>query len=152
MAAERIAVVGGGLLGLQLARRLAQRGRQVTVLEAADRAGGLAAPAAIGSFRWDRFYHVILLSDLHTRGLLGDLGLAEHLRWGVTRTGFYTDGRMHSLSTNLEFLTFRPLSLVDKARLALTILRAAAIRDGRPLEGVSVESWLRRWSGDRVYE
>jgi protoporphyrinogen oxidase len=152
MAAERIAVVGGGLLGLQLARRLAQRGRQVTVFEAADRAGGLAAPAAIGSFRWDRFYHVILLSDLHTRGLLDELGLAEHLRWGVTRTGFYTDGRMHSLSTNLEFLTFTPLSLVDKARLALTILRAASIRDGRPLEGVSVESWLRRWSGDRVYE
>ena len=47
------------------------------MFEAADRAGGLAAPAAIGSFRWDRFYHVILLSDLHTRGLLDELGLAE---------------------------------------------------------------------------
>ena len=150
--AERVAIVGGGVLGLQLARRLAARGKAVTVLEAATEAGGLAAPADVGPYRWDRFYHVILLSDLHTRRLLDELGLADRLRWGITRTGFYTDGRLHSLSTNLEFLAFPPLNLLDKARLAATILRAASIRDGRPLEQVPVGDWLRRWSGERVFE
>lgn len=150
--AERVAIVGGGMLGLQLARRLAARGKAVTVLEAAPEAGGLAAPADVGPYRWDRFYHVILLSDLHTRGLLLELGLADRLRWGITRTGFYTDGRLYSLSTNLEFLAFPPLSLLDKARLAATILRAASIGDGRPLEQVPVGDWLRRWSGERVFE
>ena len=33
-------------------------------------AGGLAAGSSFGPYRWDRFYHVILLSDLRTRGLL----------------------------------------------------------------------------------
>lgn len=150
--AERVAVVGGGVLGLQLARRLAERGNRVTVLEAGAEAGGLAAPADVGPYRWDRYYHVILLSDLHTRRLLEELGLADRLRWGITRTGFYTDGRLYSLSTNLEFLGFPPLNLLDKARLAATILRAASIRDGRPLEQVPVGDWLRRWSGDRVFE
>ncbi len=152
MSAERVAIVGGGVLGLQLARGLAARGKAVTVLEAAPEAGGLAAPADVGPYRWDRFYHVILLSDLHTRRLLGELGLADRLRWGITRTGFYTDGQLHSLSTNLEFLSFPPLTLLDKARLAATILRAASIRDGRPLEQVPVGDWLRRWSGERVFE
>lgn len=152
MSAERVAIVGGGVLGLQLARRLAARGKAVTVLEAAPEAGGLAAPADVGPYRWDRFYHVILLSDLHTRRLLAELGLADRLRWGITRTGFYTDGQLHSLSTNLEFLSFPPLTLLDKARLAATILRAASIRDGRPLEQVPVGDWLRRWSGERVFE
>lgn len=150
--AERVAVVGGGVLGLQLARRLAARGKQVTVLEAAAEAGGLAAPADVGPYRWDRYYHVILLSDQHTRRLLEELGLVDRLRWGITRTGFYTDGRLYSLSTNLEFLGFPPLNLIDKGRLAATILRAASIRDGQPLEQVPVGDWLRRWSGDRVFE
>ena len=35
--AERWGVVGGGLLGLTLALRLAERGRRVTLIEAADR-------------------------------------------------------------------------------------------------------------------
>jgi protoporphyrinogen oxidase len=95
---------------------------------------------------------VILLSDLRTRALIRELGLEHRLRWGITRTGFYTGGRLHSLSTNLEFLRFPPLSLLDKARLAATILLASRIRDGRPLESVLVEDWLRRWSGDHVTE
>ena len=47
----------------------------------------------------------------------------------MTRTGFLVDGRLHSLSSSLDFLRFPPLGLVDKARLALTVLRAAHMRD-----------------------
>jgi protoporphyrinogen oxidase len=124
----------------------------VTLIEAAPDPGGLAAPQEIGGFTWDRFYHVILLSDSRLRGLLEELGLADRLRWGTTRTGFYTDGRLYSLSSSLEFLRFPPLSLTDKARLAATILRASRIRDGRPLEAIPVADWLVRWSGRRTVE
>jgi len=59
----RIGIVGGGVLGLELAARLSGEGFAVTVVESASQAGGLAAPAPIGSYTWDRFYHVILASD-----------------------------------------------------------------------------------------
>jgi protoporphyrinogen oxidase len=138
------------MLGLTLAHRLRAQGHAVTVLERGASPGGLAAPARLGDYTWDRFYHVILSSDTRLRALLGELGLEDRLRWGDPRTGFWIDGRMHSLSGAVEFLRFPPLSLVDKGRLAATIVHASRIADGRPLEAIPAEAWLRRWSGDRT--
>jgi protoporphyrinogen oxidase len=137
---------------MYLAARLREAGARVTVLESAPSTGGLASSDRIGEYVWDRFYHVILLSDLHTRALLAELGIEDKLRWGVTRTGFYTDGKLYSLSNNLEFLRFPPLSLIDKLRLGATIFAASRIADGRKLEQVLCDEWLTRWSGRRVVE
>lgn len=147
-----VGIVGGGVLGLTLALRLSQNGHDVTILEGAPAPGGLAAPQEIGDYVWDRFYHVILLSDSHLRNLLDELGLGHLLHWGITRTGFYTDGRLHSLSSSWDFLKFPPLGPVDKVRLAATILRASRIRDGLELEAIPVTDWLVRWSGKRTVE
>ncbi len=147
---RRWGIVGGGVLGLTLALRLARAGERVTVLEAAPKLGGLASAWSLDGVVWDRFYHVTLLSDRHIRALLGELGLTDEVRWAVTRTGFLVDGRLHSLSSSLDFLRFPPLGVVDKARLALTVLRAAHMRDARSLEGIPVVEWLTRWSGRRV--
>jgi protoporphyrinogen oxidase len=140
------------MLGMTLALRLSAQGHRVTIMEAAGHTGGLAAPKEIGDYTWDRFYHVILLSDQHLLGLLEELGLGGDLHWGETRTGFYVKGKSYSLSSSLDFLAFPPLSLAGKARLALTILYASCLRDGRRLEGVLATDWLRRWSGDRTFE
>ena len=137
---------------MTLAKRLKEAGCQVTLIEAAPTTGGLASAARHGEYTWDRFYHVILLSDLNLRGLLEDLELADRLRWGTTRTGFYTDGQLYSLSTSLDFALFPPLSLIDKARLAGTILYASRVTDWRALEEVPVATWLERLSGKRVFE
>lgn len=149
---QRWGVVGGGLLGMTLAHRLAQAGQAVTLFEAADRLGGLAAAWSLDGIVWDRHYHVTLLSDLHLRALWAELGLERELRWTETRTGFYSGGRLHSLSNALEFLRFPPLRLVDKLRLAATILHASRVTDPLPLEAVPVSDWLRRWSGERTFE
>jgi protoporphyrinogen oxidase len=137
---------------MALAENLARRGCRVTILEAAPRSGGLAAPARIGEYTWDRFYHVVLQSDEHLRALLDELGLTDRLHWRATRTGFYVDGRLRSLSSSLEFLTFPALGLVDKARLGANILYASRIRAWRRLESVLASEWLTRWSGPRAWE
>lgn len=158
MAAERItpgprwAVVGGGMLGLTLALRLAQAGRRVTVIEAAPQLGGLAAAWQLGDVTWDRHYHVTLLSDRHLRRLLEELGLDSAMAWMRTRTGFYAGGRLHPLSNALDYLRLPVLGLVDKLRLAMTILYASRIEDARPLEHELVEPWLVRLSGRRTFE
>ena len=148
----RIGIVGGGMLGMTLAHRLRAAGLHPTILEASREPGGLASSQAIGAYSWDRFYHVILLSDRELLSLLDELGLTDQLRWGYTRSGFFTDGAFHSLSSTLDFLTFPPLSLVEKARLAFTILHASRIRDPRPLERETAAAWLTRWSGTGTYE
>jgi len=149
---REVAIVGGGILGMTLALRLQGQGCRVTILEAAPETGGLTVSQRIAGHTWDRFYHVILLSDLHLRGLLEELGLGQKLRWGTTRTGFYCDGTLYSLSDSLEFLRFPPLSLIDKLRLAATILYASRLRDWKPLERIPVVDWLRRLSGPRTTE
>jgi protoporphyrinogen oxidase len=150
--ANRWAVVGGGLLGMEVARRLAQRGERVTLLEAAPRLGGLASTWSLDGVVWDRHYHVTLATDSHLLQLLRELGLEPELRWKRARTGFYSGGRLHSLSGVADFLRFPPLGLVDKLRLGITILHAARLTDWEPLEEVPVEDWLCRWSGRRTFE
>ena len=145
-------VLGGGMLGMTLARELRKQGFEVTLCEAAPEIGGLAGAWQLGDVVWDRHYHVTLLSDSALRGLLAELGLEREIRWTETRTGFYSDGRLHSMSNSWEFVRFPPLGLLDKARLAFTILYASRITDGRELEDVSAEAWLTRLSGRRTFE
>ncbi|HKS75236.1 MAG TPA: NAD(P)/FAD-dependent oxidoreductase [Terriglobales bacterium] len=151
-APETWAIVGGGMLGMTMALRLAQAGQRVTLFEGAAQMGGLASAWQLGNVVWDRHYHVTLLSDTALRGLLAELELEKQIQWVETKTGFYTDGKLYSMSNSVEFLQFPPLGLVDKFRLGLTILHASNIKSPAALEDIPVETWLRRWSGDRTTE
>ncbi|MCG8450547.1 MAG: NAD(P)/FAD-dependent oxidoreductase [Pirellulales bacterium] len=150
--AEQWAIVGGGMLGLTLAYRLAQAGQQVTLFEAAPEMGGLASAWQLGEVVWDRHYHVTLLSDTHLRRVLDELGLEKEIRWVETKTGFYTEGKHYSMSNNMEFLTFPPLSLWEKLRLGWTIFYASKIKAWRRLEKITVADWLLRLSGKGTFE
>src|ERR1051325_11682598 len=102
---------------MTLALRLREQGHEVTIFEAASEIGGLASAWKIGEVVWDKHYHVTLLSDSYTRKLVADLGLADEYCWVETKTGFYTDGELVSMSDTMEFLKFPPLGLISKIRL-----------------------------------
>lgn len=153
-------IIGGGILGMTLALRLSQKGSKVTIFESADKAGGLTSswnmPALAGSdeddVTWDRFYHVILMSDFNTTKILKEIGLENDLNWVETKTGFYSDGKLYSMSNLVEFFKFPPINLVDKFRLGLTIFAASKIKNWHKLENIPVADWLTKWSGKRVFE
>jgi protoporphyrinogen oxidase len=149
---QNIAIVGSGFLGMTLALRLAQAGENVTLFESAGEIGGLASAWEIGDITWDKHYHVTLFSDSHTRKLVDELGLGDEYRWVETRTGFYTDGELMSMSNTMEFLKFPPLGLISKFRLGATIFVASRIKDWKKLEEVSVEDWLVKLSGRKTFE
>ena len=152
MNAQTWGIIGGGMLGLTLAARLAGQGKTVTLFEAAPHLGGLTSAWQLGDVTWDRFYHVVLASDARTRKVLADLGLDEQTKWVTTRTGVLAGGRLHSISSSLDMALLPVLGVTDKARLAATILQAARRTDWRALERITVEQWLVRWSGRRVWE
>ena len=147
-----IAVIGGGIMGLALAVRVVKSGHSVTVYEASDQLGGLSTHHNFGAFVWDRFYHVILPSDLNLIEFVDALGLKNQLCWQTTRTGYYANRRFYPLSNNYDFLRFPLLSPVSKLRMAFTVLYGSRLNDWRKLEQISCEAWLRRVSGDRVFE
>lgn len=153
-APDRVVVIGGGVTGCVLAERLGERwpGAQVQLLEGGAALGGLSVASTPDDIGWDRFYHVVTPQDRRLIDWLSRLGLKDRLRFQAARTGFYTDGRLHPFNTPLDFLAFPPLSLPQKVRLAATILYASRVTDGAPLEKLTAEAWLRKLSGDGVYD
>ena len=148
---KRWAIVGGGMLGLTLAMRMAKQGHNVTLFEAAPTLGGLASVWELGDVTWDRHYHVTLLSDDRLRNLVDEIGLGDRMKWVETKTGFYTGGKFYSMSDTKEFLQFPPLTLIEKLRLGGTIFYASKIKNWKRLEKIRVADWLKRWSGKGVF-
>ena len=151
MEQKKWGIIGGGVMGMTLALRLAQKGEKVTLFEASPNLGGLVSYWKLGEIEWDKFYHVILLSDFYTRNLLKELDLEDKIEWVETKTGFYMNGKLHSMSTTIEFLMFPTLSLFDKFRLACTILLASKIKSIKRLENIPLSDWLLKWSGNKVF-
>ena len=145
-------IVGGGFLGMTIALRLAEDGHDVTLFEAAPELGGLASAWQLGEITWDRHYHVTLLSDSETRGVLRELGLDGEMEWVETRTGCYADGTLYSVSNSIEFLKFPPLQMLDKVRLGWTVFFASRVSNWKKLERETVESWLVKHSGRRTFD
>lgn len=150
--AQKIAVIGGGFMGLVLAHRLVVKGHIVSIFERDKQLGGLATYHDYGTFFWDRFYHCILPADSYLLGFLREIGLEEQLRWTRTLTGYYVNRRFYSMSGNLDFLRFPLVNLMGKLRLAFTVLYCSRIKDWRELENISVEDWLVKMCGRTVYE
>ena len=147
----KVAVVGGGILGLTLAYRLSRKGHAVELLEAEPQLGGLASAHDYGSFTWDRFYHCILPQDANLLALLDELGLGSELRWSKTGTGYYADRQFFSMSNNKDFLKFPLLTFVDKARLGTAVIWATRFADPDALYGISAQEWLTKLCGARGY-
>jgi protoporphyrinogen oxidase len=148
---KRYAIVGGGILGMTLALRLMQQGKQVSLFEAAPNLGGLADAWELGNLTWDRHYHVTLLSDVALGNVLRELGLDQDMNWVETKTGFYSDGKLFSVSNSLEFLKFPGLKLLDKLRLGFTIFYCSKIQNWRKLETILATDWLRKLSGNGAF-
>jgi protoporphyrinogen oxidase len=147
-----VGIVGGGILGMTAAYRLAQEGVHVALFERAPDLGGLVGSFDFDGHAVDRFYHVILPSDDRVVGLAEELGLGDRFRFRPTKVGFYDDGRLFSMTSPKEFLTFPVLRPLERARLAAFVARCQLKSSYDDLDQVPLEDWLRRLCGNRVHE
>ena len=149
----RYVVIGGGVTGCVLAERLKQRRPQssVTLVEGSSTLGGLSVRSEPDPIGWDRFYHVVTPQDVMLTDWLRRLGCDGKLRWRGAHTGFYADGELHAFDTPIDFLRFPPLNLIEKSRLAASILYASRVSDGTPLWNVTAKQWLTQIAGEAVY-
>jgi protoporphyrinogen oxidase len=68
----KVAVVGGGMLGLTLAYYLSREGVTTTVFEARDRPGGLLDYFQVDGAWIDKYYHCILGGDTDLLSLVDE--------------------------------------------------------------------------------
>lgn len=149
---KKVAVVGGGIMGITLGYLLTKRGIHVEIFEASPTLGGLAGPLTLeDNTEVDRFYHAILSSDSYLQQLCRELHIEDSFRSRETKMGFFHRGKVFSMNGIVDFLRFPPLGWIDRFRLGLTILAAQQVKDWQQLESISVEKWLLRWSGKNTY-
>lgn len=147
----QVTIIGGGFTGLSAAYELVKKGISVTVLEAENEIGGLAAAFDVGGEKLDRFYHHWFTNDREVMQLIEELGLNERVEINPTNTGVYYANNFFKLSTPWDLLNFTPLNFVDRIRLGLLALRARQVKDWMALEGKTAHEWLRELGGDNVY-
>lgn len=149
-----IAIIGGGVGGMAAAYDFAKAGQEVTIYEAADHVGGLAAGFTIPRWDWsvEHYYHHWFASDHHILGLIEELGLRERVLFLRPITAVYHQGEFYPLDSPLSVLQFPGLSFVNRLRMGMVVAYLKYVARWEPLEKVTAHRWMRRAVGGRAYE
>ena len=151
----KIAVIGAGYGGLSAAYDLARAGHSVVVYEAADRAGGLAVGFKEPHWDWsvEAYYHHWFASDDHVLGLIEELGLSDKVRFPRPYTVMLHKGKWYPFDSVLQALLYPGLGWgINKIRFGLVGMYLRLTKNWQPMEKVTVDAWMRKWAGNKVYE
>jgi protoporphyrinogen oxidase len=149
--ATKVVIVGAGFTGLAAGYELAKRNLRPTILEAETEPGGLAGTFKVGDTRLERFYHHWFTNDRFLMELAAEVGLTASLIHQHPRTGIYYANSLFRLSSPLDVLRFRPLSMLDRLRLGSMLLAARSIRKWQELDDTPAALWLRQLCGEKAY-
>jgi len=172
----KVAIVGAGAGGLAAAYDLARFGHAVTVFEADDHVGGLAAGFREPNWEWsvERYYHHWFASDQAILGLIDELGWSDRVRFPWPSTAVFHDGRFYmldaplsaaapglpwldrlpaagTLARGVHLLRFPALNLIDKIRYGLAGAYLLVTPRWQGLERTTAHAWLAKWMGGRTY-
>ncbi len=151
----KIAVIGAGIGGMAAAYDFLSAGHEVTLLESADYVGGLAAGFKEPNWKWsvERFYHHWFQSDAAILGLIHELGWENRVIFPRPYTVMYYNGKFYPFDSILAAILYPGLGYgINKIRFGLVGLYLRLSSNWKPLEGVTVDRWMRKWAGDKVYE
>ncbi|HEY2682931.1 MAG TPA: NAD(P)/FAD-dependent oxidoreductase [Steroidobacteraceae bacterium] len=152
MAAQRIAVLGAGPMGLAVAYQLTLDGHRPVIFEADDRVGGMAACFDFSGLSIERYYHFHCISDRAFLDLLGELGLSNKMHWRETKMAYWYLQKLQPWGNPLALLRFRGLGIVAKFRYGLHAFLCTKRVDWRPLDKIEATGWIKRWVGAEAYE
>ncbi|MCP4609824.1 MAG: NAD(P)/FAD-dependent oxidoreductase [Planctomycetes bacterium] len=149
---KHVVVIGGGFTGLAAAYELERRGIRVTVFEETKDIGGIAGSFMVGGTPLERFYHHFFTIDSDLIGIIKELGLSDKITCHSTSTGIYLSNKFFSLSTPLDILRFKPLSVINRFRLGLMVLKARSYKNWQELDDLTAEEWMKSLSGEEVFK
>ena len=152
---KNIAIIGAGFGGLSAAYDLAKAGHTVTIFEAADHAGGLASGFKEPHWDWsvENFYHHVFQTDRHILGLIEELGWSDKVLFPRPVTVMYDKGKFYPFDSIPNALLYPGLGWgINKIRFGLVGVYLRLTNNWRNLEKTTVDAWMRKWAGNKVYE
>ena len=159
---KNIGIIGAGFTGLTAAYHLLKQGHQVTVYEARDYVGGLAAGFKAAGWDWplDHFYHHIFATDRDIIGLLDEIGIRERLYFPQSVSSIYYRDKIYPLTREqgglmgivLQVLSFNALSFFNRLRFGAVGAYVRYTPFWKSLEKVTAHRWLRKMVGKQAYE
>ncbi len=152
---KKIAIIGAGYAGMSAAYDLAKAGHQVTIYEANEYPGGLAAGFKEPHWDWsvDQFYHHWFASDKHMMGIINELELSKKVLFPRPFTVMYHKNKWYPFDSIIKAILFPGLGWgFNKIRFGFVGLYLRLTKNWQALEKVTVDKWMRKWAGDKVYE
>jgi protoporphyrinogen oxidase len=151
----KIAIIGAGFSGMAAAYDLSRAGHKVTIFEAAEAVGGLASGFKEPGWEWsvEKFYHHWFASDKHMLGLIKELGWEDKVLFPRPLTVMYHEGKFYPFDSIAKALAFPGLGFgFNKIRFGLVGVFLRLTNNWRALEKYTVDEWMRKWAGKKVYE
>jgi protoporphyrinogen oxidase len=151
---KQIAIIGAGIGGMSAAYDLIRAGNQVTIFESSREVGGLAGGFKEPHWDWsaEQYYHHWFASDRHMLGLIDELGWRDQVIFPRPYTVMYYQGKFYPFDAIPQMALFPGLGWgVNKVRFGLVGLYLKLTNNWRALEQVTVDEWMRKWAGDKVY-
>jgi protoporphyrinogen oxidase len=143
---ENIVIIGGGLAGLAAAEKLADK-FNVTLLEADDMLGGMAKSFYQGGKWIPITYHHVMKIDKVTQEYIEKFGLKNEMLWNSVDIAFWFDGKGYPLIKPFDIFGFKPLGIMDKARMAKFGLYCLLKKDWEDLRDERCDEWLSKMVG-----
>jgi len=151
---KQIAIIGAGVGGMAAAYDFSKAGDKVVIFEASNAPGGLASGFRKPGWKWsvEKFYHHWFTSDQYMFGLLRDLGLDSKIVIRRPTTVMYSKGRFYPFDSIPAAILYPGLGWgINKVRFGLVGLYLRLTSNWKPMEKTTVEAWMRKWAGNKVY-
>jgi protoporphyrinogen oxidase len=147
----RVAVIGAGVTGLTAAYELSKKGIETEVFEKNNCIGGLAAVIPVGYTEVEKYYHHIFVNDKDIIKMAAELKLRKRMIWKSPSNGIYINDSLYPFTSPLDLLNFKGLSLPDRIKLGLLVLKAGKLDDWKELEKITAKEWIIKNAGKNVY-
>lgn len=148
----KVAVIGGGFLGLSCAINLLDLGFEVDIYEQDNRLGGFAISFNPGNWQWEleKFYHHIFSNDNSIINLAKKVNVP--IIFSRPKTMCYINNSKKRLDSPLSVLKFNDLNFFSRLKLGLGIVLLKLIYNGKFLERFTCESFLPHLMGKEGYQ
>lgn len=152
---KKIAIIGAGFGGLSAAYDFNKAGCDVTVFEGSEAPGGLAAGFKKPEWEWsvEKFYHHWFTSDNSMFEMFDELGLRKKVLIRTPKTVMFFKGKFYPFDSIPAALMYPGLGWgFNKIRFGLVGVYLRLTKNWQPMEKTTVDAWMRKWAGHKVYE
>ncbi|MBQ6517946.1 MAG: FAD-dependent oxidoreductase [Anaerolineaceae bacterium] len=152
---KRIAIIGCGISGMTLTKRLNSAGYAVEIFEKENEAGGIARGFKAEGWQdsVEFFYHHWFQKDSDLLGLIEELGLKDRVRFRTPTTVMFHKGKFYPFDSIPAALAYPGLGYgIHKIRFGLAGVYLRLTKNWQQLEHVTAQEWMTKYAGEFAYK